>query len=230
MMDLKKLLALGLVSMMGMVACDVEEDDAAAGDAGATCPANDGTDGTVPEVCVPGEGDAGEVCGCPEAGGAGGEGGGGAAGGAGGNIPEPDAPIPTVEWTDEKTLVLTVDPGAENGPYVFGFAETGNGGGDGWDGEDCIPGVNDGHDICHPVPDDGKLTLTSIHPSQGGPAAVDGIFETLVAGETTLMYKTLAPGLTYILIRQADDDNCWVWGHDPDHYNDEFGCNPVTSP
>jgi hypothetical protein len=223
MMDLKKLLALGLVSMMGVAACDVEEDDAAAGDAGATCPANDGTDGTVPEVCVPGEGDAGEVCGCPGGeGGAGGEGGGGAAGGGGGT-PEPPAANFTAEWTDSKTLVVTVTEAVEFGPYAFGLAETGNGGGDGWDGEDCIPGVNDDYDICHPIAEDGKLTLTSIHPDQGG--SIDDLEE----GVSTLMDEPRADGITYVLLRQTEDDNCWTFGHNPQHYIDELGCNALSN-
>jgi len=218
MMDLKKLLALGLVSMMGMVACDVEgEDEGDAGGGGLDC-----GDAGEP-ICGPGEGDAGEVCVCPGGeGGAGGEGGGGAVGGAGGSA-EPPAANATAEWTDSKTLVVTVTEAVAFGPYAFGMAETGNGGGDGWDGEDCIPGVNDDYDICHPVDEDGKLTLTSIHPEEGG--SLDDLEE----GATTLMNKPRAAGITYVLLRQTDDDNCWTWGHNPQHYIDELGCNALSN-
>jgi hypothetical protein len=169
-------------------------------------------------LCAPGEGDAGEVCVCP---------GDGGLGGGGGEWPAPDAFVEaapadaTAEWTDSKTLVVTVTEAVEFGPYFFGLAETGNGGGDGWDGEDCIPGVNDDYDICHPVGEDGRLTLTSIHPDEGGSIA------DLEEGVTTLMSGPRAAGITYVLVRLSEDENCWTWGHDPQHYVEELGCTPL---
>jgi hypothetical protein len=211
MMDLKKLLAFGAFCSVGLMACDNETNDL-----GTTKYCDDA--GTIEEVCV--TDDAGvELCGCaaPEtdmgAGGmpVGGTGGGGTA--------EPPAPVAASEWTDSKTLTLTISEGADLGPYGFGFAETGNGGGDGWDGEDCIEGTLDDYDICHNVPADGILTLTSIHPDEGG------TIDMLVEDETTLMNQPRAAGLTYVLIRATEDTNCWTWGHKPAHYIDELGCN-----
>lgn len=221
MIDLKKLIAVGAVCTIGTLACDVEDDPEAGDDAGLECPAGDGTDGTVPATCVPGEGDAGEVCTCGD----GGAGGGGMGGDGGGGTPtggvEPPAPTATTEWTDSKTLVLTITANAEIGPYQFGLAETGNGGGDGWDGEDCIEGVQDDYDLCHAVPAAGTLTLTSVHPDEGG------TIDDLMAGSTTLMNQARAPGITYVLIRDTDDANCWTWGHNPQHYIEELGCNEL---
>ena len=219
MMDLKKLLALGACSF-AFVACGDDTSNLSEETDALVCPAGDGTDGTVPAVTT--ETDGGPVETCPEApiGGAGGEGG---AGGApvGGNG-EPPAPVAAAEWTDSKTLTLTISEHADLGPYGFGFAETGNGGGDGWDGEDCIPGVEDDYDLCHEVPEAGVLTLTSVHPDEGG--SIDD----LVESETTLMNGPRAAGLTYVLIRGTEDSNCWTWGHNPQHYIDELGCNNLA--
>ena len=129
------------------------------------------------------------------------------------------APVATAEWTDSMTLMLTISEHADLGPYGFGFAETGNGGGDGWDGEDCIPGVEDDYDLCHDVPEAGVLTLISVHPDEGG------TIDDLVEGSTTLMNGPRGAGLTYVLIRFTDDSNCWTWGHSPQHYIDALGCN-----
>jgi hypothetical protein len=211
MMDLKKLLALGACSF-AFVACDSDTKNLSE-----TVYCDDaGTE----QTCV--SDDAGvETCVCPGVEtdmGAGGEGGGGTGGGAGGTG-EPPAPVATTEWTDSKTLVLTISEGAELGPYGFGFAETGNGGGDGWDGEDCIEGDNDGYDLCHNVPAEGVLTLTSVHPDEGG--SIDDLEESV----TTLMNGPRAPGLTYVLIRATEDTNCWSWGHNPQKYIEALGCN-----
>lgn len=147
--------------------------------------------------------------------------------GSGGAWPAPDAFVETApasataEWTDSRTLVVTVTQAVEFGPYFFGLAETGNGEADGWDGEDCIPGVIDDYDICHPVGEDGRLTLTSIHPDEGG--SLDELEE----GVTTLMSGPRAAGITYVLVRLSEDENCWTWGHEPQHYIDELGCTPL---
>jgi hypothetical protein len=155
---------------------------------------------------------------CPQGAADWGVGGYGGYGGYGGSGEMPD-PFVYAEWVDSRTFVLTIAEHADLGPYGFGLAETGNGGGDGWDGEDCIDGVGDGYDICHNVPAGGVLTLASIHPDQGGD--IDQLFE----GETTLMDGPRGPGLTYVLIRNSLDSNCWTWGHNPQHYMDELGCN-----
>lgn len=211
MMNLKKLLALGACSF-AFVACGEDSKDLST-----TVYCDDaGTE----QTCV--SDDAGmENCTCPTAEtdmGAGGEGGGGGTAGAGGSG-EPPAPVAAAEWTDSKTLTLTISEHADLGPYGFGFAETGNGGGDGWDGEDCIEGISDSYDICHNVPEDGILTLTSVHPDEGG------TIDMLMEDETTLMNGPRAAGLTYVLIRATEDSNCWTWGHNPQHYIDELGCN-----
>lgn len=163
--------------------------------------------------------DAGvENCFCPQPAADWGVGGSGGSGGYGG-FGEPPDPVAYAEWTDSRTLVLSIEQYAELGPYGFGLAETGNLGGDGWDGEDCIEGTSDGYDLCHNVPADGVLTLTSIHPDEGGS------IDQLVEDETTLMSGPRGPGLTYVLIRATEDANCWTWGHNPQHYIDELGCN-----
>ncbi len=179
-------------------------------DAGGPLYCDDGSE----MICV--SDDAGvETCYCPQGAADWGVGGYGGSGGYG----EPPAPVAYAEWVDSRTLVVTIAAHAELGPYGFGLVETGNGGGDGWDGEDCIEGESDGYDICHNVPEDGVLTLTSIHPDEGG--TIDQLEEDL----TTLMSGPRAAGLTYILIRATEDANCWTWGHDPQHYIDELGCN-----
>ena len=128
-------------------------------------------------------------------------------------------PIVSAEWTDRQTLVVTVSKYADLGPYRFGLAETGNAGGEVWDGEDCIFGVLDGYDLCHDVPADGVLTLTSVHPDEGG--TIDKLEESV----TTIANGPRSPGLTYVLIRASDDPDCWTWGHNPQHYLDALGCN-----
>jgi hypothetical protein len=133
-------------------------------------------------------------------------------------LAEPEPPVVSAEWTDSRTLVVTISSGAELGPYYFGLVENA-GSADGWDGEDCIDGVLDDHDFCHMVPADGVLTLTSVHPDEGG------TIEELQEDVTTLMNAARAPGLTYVLIRATEDANCWTWGHDPQFYIDELGCN-----
>lgn len=128
---------------------------------------------------------------------------------------DPRTPVVSAEWTDRRTLVVTISTYLDLGPYWFGLAETGSGGGDGWQGEDCLSDDV----LCHEVPHDGVLTLTSVHPDEGG--SIDQLRE----GETTLMNEARAPGLTYLLVRVSDDENCWTWGHDPQFYIDALGCN-----
>lgn len=130
-------------------------------------------------------------------------------------LAEPPTPTVSAEWTDGRTLVVTISTELDLGPYWFGLAETGNSGGDGWQGENCLSD----DDLCHEVPHDGVLTLTSVHPDEGG--SVDQLEE----GVTTLMNAARAPGLTYVLIRATEDANCWTWGHDPQFYIDALGCN-----
>ena len=216
MMDLKKLLAFGAFCSVGVMACDSDTKDL-----GTTVYCDDA--GTIEEICV--SDDAGmETCGCPGAEtdlgvGRGGGNGGGGEGGTG----ELPAPTATAEWTDSKTLVVTVTTHADLGPYGFGFAETGNGM-DGWDGEDCLEGTKDDFDICHSIPEDGVLTLTSIHPEEGG------MLSQLVEDETTLMNKAREDGITYMILRSDAESGmmtgCWTWGHNPQHYLDE-GCNAL---
>ncbi len=216
MMNLKKLLALGACSF-AFVACGEDSKDLST-----TVYCDDaGTE----ETCV--SDDAGmETCTCPVPEtdmGAGGEGGGGGTAGAGGTGELP-APTATAEWTDSKTLVVTVTAHADLGPYGFGFAETGNGM-DGWDGEDCLEGTKDDYDICHSIPENGVLTLTSIHPEEGG------MLSQLVEDETTLMNKAREDGITYMILRSDAESGmmtgCWTWGHNPQHYIDE-GCNNLA--
>lgn len=140
--------------------------------------------------------------------------------GASGAVPCPDAvpvepdlgaggapdPVATTEWTDSARLVLPITDHADLGPYRFGL----------WD---CIPGEQDGYDLCHHVPANGVLTLRSVHPDEGG--TIDELME----DETTLMNGPRQFGLTHILIRWADDSDCWTWGHSPQHYIDALGCS-----
>jgi hypothetical protein len=133
-------------------------------------------------------------------------------------LAEPPVPIVSAEWTDRRTLVVTISKYAELGPYWFGLAETGSPGGDGWQGENCFDDTVDDYDLCHPVPPDGVLTLTSVNPDEGG--SIDQLEE----GVTTLMNAARAPGLTYLLVRTPDLDSCWTWGHDPQFYIDAAGC------
>jgi hypothetical protein len=151
--------------------------------------------------------------------------------GPGGTVASPDAapaepdqgaggapdPVATAEWTDAKTLVLTITEHADLGPYRFGFFEFSHGP-DGWDGEDCIPGETDGYDLCHHVPADGVLSLTSVHPDVGG------TIDALIEDETTIMTGPRAAGLTYVLIRETDPPKCWTWGYSVRRYVDALGC------
>ena len=158
--------------------------------------------------------DAGvESCVCPS--GAGGVGGAWGVGGAGGAEPPAD-PTVSLAW-DGDNIVLKVVTSAENGPYLFGLAETGLAD-DGWYGEDCIDGVRNDHDICHEVPANGELTLVK---SPIGEIETEG---------KTLVGAALAPGLTYVLIRDTEDNaGCWTWGHNTTFYKDApLSCNEIT--
>lgn len=208
MLDLKKLFALGAVCTMGLVACDVEED--ANGDAGLTCTAGDAT---VDPICA--SDDAGvETCVCP--GGTGGVQADMGMGGDTGGAEPPADPTVSLAW-DGDNIELKVVTSAENGPYLFGLAETGNGDA-GWYGEDCIDGISNDTDVCHSVPENGELTLVHV----AAPAdVVDG---------KTLVNAGLADGLTYVLIRDtAEFQGCWTWGHNTSFYKDPpLGCNEIT--
>ena len=152
------------------------------GECGSTCTLGDAT---VELVCTS-DYTGVETCGCPTAGrggsggdvgGAGGGSAGGLGGAGGGGASLPADPHATAVWSDDdRTLTLTISVSAENGPYTFGFAETGIGE-DGWYGEDCLDGVRNDYDICHDVPEAGVLALTSIHPDVGG-AGLDALIET----------------------------------------------------
>jgi hypothetical protein len=43
------------------------------------------------------------------------------------------------------------------------------------------------------------------------------------------MDEPRADGITYVLLRQTEDDNCWTFGHNPQHYIDELGCNALSN-
>ena len=204
MLDLKKLLALGAFSTMGLMACDVEEDK---GDAGLDCGDAGAAECTSDDAGV-------ESCVCP--GGTGGAGGTGGVGGSTGGAEPPADPTVSLAW-DGDNIVLKVVTSAENGPYLFGLAETGNGD-MGWYGEDCIDGVRNDHDICHEVPANGELTLVK---SPIGEIETEG---------KTLVGAALAPGLTYVLIRDTEDNaGCWTWGHNTTFYKDApMSCNEIT--
>lgn len=147
----------------------------------------------------------------------GGAGGGGAGeGGAGGGEPHaPTDPVVTLSWDAEGAHLRVVD-GAENGPYLFGLAETGLGQA-GWYGEDCIEGLSGGVDVCHSVPESGMLDLVHV-----------GSVDEVTDGQT-LLSEDSALGLTYVLIRDTEESlGCWTWGHDPAFYADPpLGCSIV---
>ena len=130
-------------------------------------------------------------------------------------VPLPEEPI--VNFASHRdTLNLRIMRSAENGPYLFGLAETGNGA-MGWYGEDCIDGVSNGADVCHSVPEGGELTLTH----------VDSVSD---VGETTTLAIAAADGLTYVLIRDtAEYFGCWTWGHNTSFYRDPpLSCIEIT--
>lgn len=187
-----------------------------------------GTDEESTDGGVGGSGAGGAAAGGAAAGGAaaggsaaGGEAAGGAAAGgdaaggaaAGGEAGPPPDPTVTLTWNGDNP-VLDITTSAENGPYQFGLAETGPD--NGWMGEDCLEGVSNGTDVCHSVPADGHLEL--MHMSDPADVA-DGM---------TLLGADMAPGLTYVLIRNSlEFQGCWTWGEDTSIYVD-IGCDIIS--
>lgn len=71
--------------------------------------------------------------------------------------------------------------------------------------------------VCHPIPADGRLTLTDVMT----PAMV-------VAGTSTLVGRSMMDGLTYVALRDTEENGgCWTWGHDTDFYVEALGCTIV---
>ena len=198
MKDLKNLLALSVLCAGSVVGCDVEEST---GDGGMGGSAE--TDATV-----------------GGAGGAGGSAGGG--GGEGGAAPPANVKVRGT-WS-ATGLTVEIEDAVADGSYYLGLAETGNGP-DGWYGEDCLKGVKNDLDACHPVPAGNTgITLNKV----AAPGDV-------MAGSTTLLSEALSVGVTYVLIRGAAGDEgwhegtveeCYTWGRESDYYGG-LGCNPV---
>jgi len=185
----KKLVAMCAVLALGTAACDVEDTGDTDGGAG----------------------------GAPIGGAAGGATGGATGGTTGGTVVAPPAdPELSATWS-AAGLEVTLHTSAENGPYTFGLAETGNGE-NGWYGEDCVPGVKNGLDACHPIPENGMLMLADV----ATPAEV-------APGMATLLGEGLSSGVTYVVIRATEENQgCWTWGHNPQYYKDALGCNDAT--
>lgn len=230
MIDLKKLLAVGAVTTVGVLACDVEKKDEGDGGAGMTCPAGDGTDATVEATCVD-ETDGDPTCTCPSAGGAGGTGGAGGSGGGGGagGVPGDPPPVIKASWNDngsadtrgDDTFTLQIDDGPANHTYDFGFGQTGTDA-DPWFGEDCIDGFSNSYDICHDAEADG-LTLDAVAMiDELGPD--DGTVDT--SNGKTIGWSKIKGELTYAVIR--DDGKCYTWGDDTSFYIDELQCVDVV--
>ncbi|MFZ4739078.1 MAG: hypothetical protein ACOYM9_24195, partial [Bradymonadia bacterium] len=137
---------------------------------------------------------------------------GGAAGGepppVGGEAPPTAPPEPKFDFSLEgTTLTLNIFEGADLGAFHFGLAETGAD--NGWYGEDCIPGIKNDLDVCHPVAADGTLTLTDV-------ATVPEV----VAGSKTLIDASFASKLTYVVVldKDSDEPRCWTWGQSTAYY------------
>ncbi len=117
----------------------------------------------------------------------------------------------TASW-DTTGVSFTITNGI--GGYSIGMAETGSG--EGWYGEDCVPGAgpNSGDwDICH----DGAtaaagLTLATVHS-----------LDDLEVNVSTLMTDTIASAgnITYVI---SDGTDCWTWGHSTAYYETELSC------
>jgi len=101
----------------------------------------------------------------------------------------------------------------------LGWAQTGSVAG--WGGEDCLAAVpswysstvdDQGYQLCHPIPADGGLRLTTVDsPDQ------------VRAGETTLFTQSESDELTYVFFA-TDLSTCWTWGDDPSYYA-SFDCS-----
>jgi hypothetical protein len=131
----------------------------------------------------------------------------------GGDLPPPPPADPELSavWT-ATNVTVTLHTSAENGPYQLGLTETGNGV-NGWQGEDCI-----GESACHPIPANGVLTLTDV-----------AMIPEVMPGSTTLLAEGLSMGVTYVVIRDtAENQGCWTWGHNPQHYRAWLGCNDAV--
>jgi hypothetical protein len=150
-------------------------------------------------------------------GGAGGADGGEPVGGApvggapvGGMAPPTAPPEPKFDFSLEgTTLSLNIFEGADLGQFRFGLAETGSN--NGWYGEDCIDGVKNDLDVCHPVAVNGTLTLTDV-------VTVPEVIE----GSTTLIDASFATKLTYVVVldKGTAEQRCWTWGQSTSYYTD----------
>lgn len=136
--------------------------------------------------------------------------------------PKQDDPTPTVvsagvAWGAE-SLTLTIEGSDVDQIVYFGMAETGetcdDGEGDCWTGEDCVDGyeTSDGTLLafCHPV-QDGSLTL-----AYGAKLGESGLDE---GAETVFSSDGFSGSVTYYL--EDSSARCYVWGHDPSHYDAE---------
>ncbi len=152
------------------------------------------------------------------------------AGGGSGGAPmggSPGSPAPTIEviWegnggpmaNDVDTVTVAIDDGDGTFTYRFGMAQTGAD--NGWNGEDCLPGVLNGKDVCHDVGPEGEVLSSTSRVAE-------------VDDERTLMFKAThdAGEITYVVIR-AETDECWTFGHDPSWYVDSLlGCAAYDTP
>jgi len=134
----------------------------------------------------------------------------------GAQVVAPADPELSANWS-AAGLELVLHTSAENGPYKFGLAETGNGE-NGWYGEDCVPGEKNGLDACHPIPAEGMLMLRDV-------ATIPEVAE----GTDSLLGEAEKDGVTFVVIRSTDENQgCWTWGHNPQYYKDALGCNDAT--
>ena len=154
-------------------------------------------------------------------GGEGGSGGIGGEGGSGGVAPPPSLTA-NVVW-DDMGLTLELSGADLASTWYLGLAETGNGE-RGWYGEDCLAGVSNGLDVCHP------MTAT------GGRLLNVGTLDAIVAGQTTLLGQPLEAGLTYVIIQGPAEMNrwrmgelvaCYTFGQETAHYVEALGCTAL---
>lgn len=161
---------------------------------------------------------------CAE-GGAGGESAGGAGGEPAGGTPAVTAPIIDLIWegnggpmaNDVDTLTVAIDDG--DGSYTYHLGMTQTGARNGWNGEDCLPGVLNGKDVCHDVGPEGEVLSSTSKIAE-------------VDDERTLLFKAShdAGEITYVVIR-AETRECWTFGDDPSWYTDSLlGCATYDSP